>query len=76
MKQQWINTRFKNLLMLVLVFFLAACSGSEESTTDPADLFPQDDFVPVISATGVVKPTRWVTLSFPLPGSQDRGRPP
>jgi HlyD family secretion protein len=32
------------------------------------DLETPEDFVPVISATGVVKPTRWVTLSFPSGG--------
>jgi HlyD family secretion protein len=58
----------KTFLLLALVVLLTACGGAEEATTDPADLLPQEDFVPVISATGVVKPTRWVTLSFPSGG--------
>jgi HlyD family secretion protein len=59
---------FPSILLIVLVFLLSACTGAEEATTDPADLLPQENFVPVISATGVVKPTRWVTLSFPSGG--------
>lgn len=53
------------LLVLTMAMFLAACGGGEEPTTDPGDLLPAEDFVPIISATGVVKPSRWVTLSFP-----------
>ncbi len=56
------------LMSLALALLLAACSGGEETTIDPAELLPADDFVPVISATGVVKPVRWVTLSFPSGG--------
>jgi multidrug efflux pump subunit AcrA (membrane-fusion protein) len=56
------------LMSLALALLLAACSGGEEATIDPAELLPADDFVPVISATGVVKPVRWVTLSFPSGG--------
>ena len=59
---------FPSILLIVLVFLLSACTGAEEATADPADLLPQENFVPVISATGVVKPTRWVTLSFPSGG--------
>ena len=56
------------LMSLALALLLAACGGGEEATIDPAELLPADDFVPVISATGVVKPVRWVTLSFPSGG--------
>jgi multidrug efflux pump subunit AcrA (membrane-fusion protein) len=58
----------KTLFMLVLALLLAACSGAEQARTESADLLPQEDFIPIISATGVVKPTRWVTLSFPGAG--------
>jgi multidrug efflux pump subunit AcrA (membrane-fusion protein) len=56
------------LLLLSLAVLLAACGGGEEATPDPADLLPVDNFVPVISATGIVQPARWVTLSFPSGG--------
>jgi multidrug efflux pump subunit AcrA (membrane-fusion protein) len=63
------RTRLSRMfLILVLALLLAACGGGEEATADPADLLPQEDFVPVISATGVVNPARWVTLSFPSGG--------
>ncbi len=53
------------ILIIALAALLTACGAGEDPTTDPADLLPADDFVPIISATGVVKPARWVTLSFP-----------
>jgi multidrug efflux pump subunit AcrA (membrane-fusion protein) len=68
MKYNHSISRSKILLMLALAVLLTACAGGEEATADPADLAPLEDFVPVISATGVVKPTQWVTLSFPSGG--------
>jgi HlyD family secretion protein len=67
MKLDNLNSSQK-ILMLALVVLLAACSGGEQATTESVDLAPIEDFVPVISATGVVKPTHWVTLSFPSGG--------
>jgi multidrug efflux pump subunit AcrA (membrane-fusion protein) len=61
-------SHLKILLLLALAVLLTACAGGEEATADPVDLAPLEDFVPVISATGVVKPTHWVTLSFPSGG--------
>jgi HlyD family secretion protein len=48
---------------LVLVLLLAGCSGGNQAPTAAAD--PLVDFSPAVSATGVVKPTRWASLSFP-----------
>ena len=59
------NSTSKIILMLALMLLLAACSGGGQDATESTDLLPADDFVPIISATGVVKPTRWATLSFP-----------
>ena len=59
------NSTSKIILMLALMLLLAACSGGGQDVTESTDLLPADDFVPIISATGVVKPTRWATLSFP-----------
>jgi HlyD family secretion protein len=56
------------LLLIVMALLLAACGRGDETATESSDLLPLDDFVPVISATGIVKPTRWVTLSFPSGG--------
>jgi HlyD family secretion protein len=49
--------------MLVLALLLAGCSGGGQTPTATAD--PLGGFSPAVSATGVVKPTRWATLSFP-----------
>ena len=65
MKGDNYNSLSRILLTLVLALLLGACSGGAQATTESADLAPVEDFVPIISATGVVKPTRWVTLSFP-----------
>ncbi len=52
--------------LLWLAFLLAACSGAAaQETPTPA---PVEDFVPVVSATGVVVPKRWATLSTPSGG--------
>ncbi len=58
----------KILVALVFGFLLSACAGGDQTATEATDPIFQEDFVPVISATGVVKPVRWVTLSFPSGG--------
>ncbi|TFH35510.1 MAG: HlyD family efflux transporter periplasmic adaptor subunit [Anaerolineales bacterium] len=68
MKAYHLNQRPGFLLMLALSLLLAACSGGQPSSTESADLEAVEDFVPVINATGVVRPTHWVTLSFPSGG--------
>ncbi len=47
---------------------LSACqgSGSTETETAEADVF--EEFLPVVSATGVTVPANWAKLSFPLGG--------
>lgn len=52
------------VLSLLLAFLLGACSGGETTPTESANLTPPEDFTPVVSATGVVKPDKWATLSF------------
>lgn len=59
------NSKSKLILMFALMLLLVACSGGGQEATESTDLNPVEDFLPIISATGVVKPTRWVTLSFP-----------
>jgi multidrug efflux pump subunit AcrA (membrane-fusion protein) len=68
MKLEKKNTTVKIFLMLVLALLLAGCGSGEEATTESVDLEAPENFVPLISATGVVEPTRWVTLSFPSGG--------
>lgn len=60
------SNRFKPafLALFMLTLLLAACSGSEATATESADSAPAEDFFPVVSATGVVLPERWATLSF------------
>lgn len=65
------NMTMKILIALVVASLLTACAGEDQSATDATDPLLLEDFVPVISATGVVKPVRWVTLSFPSGGLVD-----
>ncbi len=53
------------LLVLAMAFVLVSCSGTDQATTALAGSDPLADFVPAVSATGMVKPARWATLSFP-----------
>lgn len=56
------------ILVPMIMMFLTACSGGASTATEPVELSPAEDFSPVVSATGVVKPERWVTLSFAAGG--------
>jgi HlyD family secretion protein len=51
------------LLTCTLALVLAGCSGANEAASPTVDTLTVFD--PAVSATGVVKPTRWATLSFP-----------
>lgn len=65
------NYKFTCLLVIGLVF-LVSCSGStaqEAPTTEPETL--AGDFTPIASATGVVVPVEWTTLSFTTAGVVD-----
>ena len=62
------NKKLTTIMALLLILLLTACGSGEQATTEASDQLALDDFVPVISATGVVKPNRWVTLSFPSGG--------
>jgi multidrug efflux pump subunit AcrA (membrane-fusion protein) len=61
------NATMRNkLLSTVLVLAAAGCTiGQGEPTATPA---PDEDFVPVISATGQVVPVEWGSLSLPTGG--------
>lgn len=59
------NNTTRTLLVLAMALILAGCSGSEKTNTASAGSEPLADFVPAVSATGVVKPATWATLSFP-----------
>jgi HlyD family secretion protein len=54
------------LLSLMLALFLAGCSTSDAATPTTPDQLA--NFEPAVSATGVVVPTRYATLSFPGAG--------
>jgi multidrug efflux pump subunit AcrA (membrane-fusion protein) len=61
----------KTLLRILWIFlsmvFLNGCSGLGQQTTPTPDPAPEEEFNPVVSATGVIVPARWARLS--LPGS-------
>ncbi|MGD8730968.1 MAG: efflux RND transporter periplasmic adaptor subunit [Anaerolineales bacterium] len=52
------------MLVLLLGTLLAACSSGDAAPTEAVDNMPVEDFTPVVSATGIVEPDRWATLSF------------
>jgi multidrug efflux pump subunit AcrA (membrane-fusion protein) len=54
----------RTLLVFVFALGLASCSGGEQTTTAAAGGDPLAGFVPAVSATGVVRPSTWATLSF------------
>lgn len=56
------------LLLATALLLLTACSGGQSEPTEEVDLVPAENFTPVVSATGVVKPDRWATLSFAASG--------
>src|SRR3990172_8564735 len=59
-----------NKLWLVLVLaglLLSACSAGEQTPT--AEPVLQEEVKPVVSATGVVVPREWVTLSMSTDGN-------
>ena len=54
--------------LLVFSALLAACGGGQEADTVEAVSEPLEPFVPVVSATGIVIPAEWATLSIPNGG--------
>ncbi len=65
MKHQHLVTK---LIMLSLIF-LVSCSGlSQQETPTSVPETDVDEFSPVVSATGVVQPLQWATLSLTTAG--------
>lgn len=56
------------LWMVTLAVILAACSSLPGQSTPTPLPPPVEDFTPVVSATGVVVPARWSTLSMTTSG--------
>ena len=63
MNVDWKKTS-RTLLVFAFALGLASCSGGEQTTTAAAESDPLSGFVPAVSATGVVRPSTWATLSF------------
>jgi multidrug resistance efflux pump len=61
-----------NLTIIILLFALAfttACNGlSSVDTPEPEPTVSEGEFVPIVSATGVVVPTDWARLSMSATG--------
>ncbi len=62
----------KILTIIILLFnmaFFAACSSfSSAETPEPEPAVVEEEFVPIVSATGVVIPTDWARLSMSATG--------
>lgn len=62
------HNRFAKFIVASLIF-LVACGGlAAQETPTPAAETGAGDFLPVISATGVLVPAEWATLSFTTSG--------
>ena len=61
------NFYFIMALTIVGVLLISGCQGS--AVTPTAEPITDEDFAPVVSATGVVIPEQWATLSVASPGN-------
>ena len=61
-----VNIRICILLTIAGTLLLSACQGS--LVTPTAEPEADEEFVPVVSATGVVVPAQWAALSMASPG--------
>jgi len=63
------NANHKLLLFIMIgALFLTSCGGSATQETPTVEPELVEDFVPVVSATAIVVPAQWVTLSLPVAG--------
>ncbi|MEE9512754.1 MAG: HlyD family efflux transporter periplasmic adaptor subunit [Anaerolineales bacterium] len=58
-------------LLIAAVLVLPACSQGTPDLTEESNSAILEDFQPVVSATGIVLPSKRVVLSFPTPGIVD-----
>jgi multidrug resistance efflux pump len=64
-----VSAKLINLYLLLSgSFVLAACSAIAPQITPEVEELPPDDFLPVISATGILVPSQWATLSVESAG--------
>jgi len=61
-----VNIRLTTLLAIAGTLLLSGCQGS--SATPTAKPVSDEEFAPVVSATGVVVPAQWAALSMASPG--------
>lgn len=59
------------LLLIAAILVLPACSQGTPDLTEESNSAVLEDFQPVVSATGIVLPSKRVVLSFPTPGILD-----
>lgn len=64
-KQQ---TLLRGLIGLLMISSMAACSALGGGSTPTPEATGEEEFTPVVSATGVVMPAQRATLSFPSGG--------
>jgi multidrug efflux pump subunit AcrA (membrane-fusion protein) len=65
------QTHIRKLIALLLIgsCLLLGCSGFGQQATPTLEVQPEIDFNPVVSATGLVVPTQWTTLSMTTAGT-------
>lgn len=65
------HKHIRKLIALLLIgsCLLLGCSGFGQQATPTLEVQPEIDFNPVVSATGLVVPTQWTTLSMTTAGT-------
>jgi multidrug efflux pump subunit AcrA (membrane-fusion protein) len=65
------QNHIRKLITLLLIgsCLLFGCSGFGQQATPTLEVQPEVDFNPVVSATGLVVPTQWTTLSMTTAGT-------
>ncbi len=69
MKKRYTIKTLSILTMIIVgAVALSACQEGDNTETAAAEAEVFEDYLPVVSATGVTVPANWATLSFPLGG--------
>ena len=69
MKKRYTIKTLSILTMIIVgAVTLSACQEGDNTETAAAEAEVFEEYLPVVSATGVTVPADWATLSFPLGG--------
>lgn len=64
----WLRKPWVAIIIGILALVMVGCGGQSSQETVEPDSLSEEDFVPIVSATGEVVPAQWAALSFPISG--------